>query len=88
MPGGFEGLKALLWLAAMLLSLPLFIAAVRKLQAMGMLIAEISVTRAAGGEKTDAFRAIISNTILIAGCLALIPFVLVLSSPSCPRAMC
>lgn len=83
-PGGFEGLKAMLWLAAMLLSLPLFIAAVRKLQAMGMLIGEISVTRVAGGANTDAYRAIISTTILVAGCLALIPLVLVLSSAILP----
>jgi len=83
-PGGLEGLKAMLWLAAMLLSLPLFIAAVRKLQAMGMLIGEISVTRVAGGAHTDAYRGIISTTILIAGCLGLVPFVLVLSSAILP----
>ena len=83
-PGGFEGAKALLWLAAMLLSLPMFIAAIRKLQAMGMLIAEISVSRAAAGENTEAFRAIVSTTILVAGCLGLLPFVLVLSSAILP----
>jgi len=83
-PGGLEGLKALLWLAVMLLSLPLFIATVRKLQAMGMLISEISVSRAAAGAHTDAFRAIVSNTILIAGCVGLLPFVLVLSSAILP----
>jgi CPA2 family monovalent cation:H+ antiporter-2 len=83
-PGGVEGLKALLWLAAMLVSLPMFIASVRKLQAMGMLIAEVSVTRAAAGEKTDAYRALISTTIFAAGCLGLGPFVLVLSSAILP----
>jgi len=83
-PGGLEGAKALLWLAAMLLSLPMFIAAIRKLQAMGMLIAEISVSRAAAGENTEAFRAIVSTTILVAGCLGLLPFVLVLSSAILP----
>ncbi len=83
-PGGFEGLKALLWLGAMLISLPLFIAAVRKLQATGMLISEISVSRAAGGAHTDAYRTIISTTILIAGCFGLMPFVLMLSSTILP----
>ena len=83
-PGGIEGAKALLWLAAMLLSLPLFIAAVRKFQALGMLVAEISVTRAAAGKNTDPLRAVVSNTILVAGCLALIPFVLALSSAILP----
>jgi len=83
-PGGFEGLKALLWFGATLLSLPLFIAAIRKLQAMGMLISEISVSRAAGGAHTDAYRTIISTTILIAGCLGLLPFVLMLSAAILP----
>jgi CPA2 family monovalent cation:H+ antiporter-2 len=83
-PGGFEGLKALLWLGAMILSLPLFIAAIRKLQAMGMLISEISVKRSAGGAHTDAYRTIISTTILIGGCLGLLPLVLMLSSAILP----
>jgi CPA2 family monovalent cation:H+ antiporter-2 len=83
-PGGIEGLKALLWLAAMLISLPLIIAAVRKLQAMGMLIAEVSVTRRAGGQNTEAYRGIISTTILAAGCLGLLPFIFVLSAAILP----
>jgi CPA2 family monovalent cation:H+ antiporter-2 len=83
-PGGFEGLKALLWLGAMLVSLPFFIAAIRKLQAVGLLIAEISVTRGAGGANTDAYRAIISTTILAAGCLGLLPFILGLSAAILP----
>ena len=49
-----------------------------------MLIAEISVTRAAAGKNTDPLRAVVSSTILVAGCLALIPFVLVLSSAILP----
>jgi CPA2 family monovalent cation:H+ antiporter-2 len=83
-PGGFEGLKALLWLAAMLVSLPLFIASVRKLQAMGLLIAEMSVSRKAAGANTDALRAIVSTTVLVAGCLGLLPFVLTLSTAILP----
>jgi CPA2 family monovalent cation:H+ antiporter-2 len=83
-PGGMNGLKSILWFAAMLVSLPLFIAAVRKLQAMGMLIGELSVSRAAGGANTDAYRAMISTTILAAGCLGLLPFVLMLSSTILP----
>ena len=83
-PGGFEGAKALLWLAAMLLSLPLFIASLRKLQAMGLLVGEISVSQNAGGENTDALRAIISTTVGVVGSLALVPFVLGLSSTILP----
>jgi CPA2 family monovalent cation:H+ antiporter-2 len=83
-PGGLEGGKALLWLAAMILSLPLFIAAIRKLQAMGMLVGEVSVRRAVAKEKTEAFRAIISTTVVVAGSLALVLLVLGLSSTILP----
>ncbi|MGC3988546.1 MAG: cation:proton antiporter [Chthoniobacteraceae bacterium] len=83
-PGGLSGMKAILWLGAMLLSLPLFIAAIRKLQALAMLISELSVTRAAAGEKTDAYRAIITTTIVLVGCAGLLPFVFVLSSTIMP----
>jgi CPA2 family monovalent cation:H+ antiporter-2 len=77
-------LKALLWLGAMVLSLPLLIASFRKLQAMAMLISEVSVTREAAGEKTLPLRAIVSGTIVAVGCGGLMLFVLVLSSAILP----
>src|SRR4030095_7665065 len=51
---GEEGLKALLWLSAMVLLLPLLIATFRKLQALGLLIAETNVSQAAAGERAPA----------------------------------
>ncbi|MEO7932439.1 MAG: cation:proton antiporter [Chthoniobacterales bacterium] len=83
-PGGIEGLKAFLWLGAMLLALPLFIAVIRKLQAAAMLISEITVHRDAAGERTEALRAIIVSVVMIAGSLALILIVLLLSSTILP----
>ena len=53
-------LKAALWFAAVICSLPLFIATTRKLQALGMLIAETKVTKAAAGEGTSAIRAVVA----------------------------
>jgi CPA2 family monovalent cation:H+ antiporter-2 len=83
-PGGENGVKAVLWLGAMLVSLPMLIAVFRKLQAAGMLVSEMSVTSAAAGKNTAPLRAIVSNTVLIAGCLGLLLFLLLLSSAILP----
>ena len=79
-----EWLKGALWLAAVILSLPMFIATSRKLQALGLLIAETKVTKAAAGERTAAIRAVVAQVIPIAGTVALGLFVLVLSSALLP----
>ena len=50
-PGGANGMKALLWLGAMVVSLPMLIAVLRKLQAAGILVGELSVARSAGRRK-------------------------------------
>ena len=81
---GREGLKAVLWLAAAVLSLPMLIATFRKLQALGLLVAETKVTEAAAGERMTAYRAIVAQIIPIAGTVALGLFVLVLSSALLP----
>ena len=84
-PGlGEEGLKAVLWLAATVLSLPMLIATFRKLQALGLLVAETKVTPAAAGERTAAIRAIVAQGVPIAGTVVLGLFVLVLSSALLP----
>ena len=77
-------LKAGLWLAAAVLSLPMFIATFRKLQALGMLIAETKVTRAAAGERTAAIRSVVAHVVPIVGTVALGLFVLLLSSALLP----
>jgi CPA2 family monovalent cation:H+ antiporter-2 len=83
-PGGVDGMKAILWLTAMFLSLPMLIASVRKWQALCMLLSELSVSRAAGGKNTDALRAVVSNIIFVAGCVGLGLLVLLLSSAILP----
>jgi CPA2 family monovalent cation:H+ antiporter-2 len=83
-PGGLNGLKAMLWLGTMVVSLPLLIASFRKLQAMAMLISEISVTREAAGERTIPIRAIVSGTIVAVGCGGFLLFILLLSSAILP----
>jgi monovalent cation:H+ antiporter-2, CPA2 family len=79
-----QWLKTALWLAAVILSLPMFIATVRKLQALGLLIAQTKVTEAAAGERTAAIRAVVAQVIPITGTVALGLFVLVLSSALLP----
>lgn len=79
-----ESLKAALWLMAVVLSLPLLIATFRKLQALGLLVAETRVSRAAAGERTAAIRAVVAQVVPIAGTVALGLFVLVLSTALLP----
>src|SRR5262245_27336325 len=79
-----EWLKGALWLTAVILSLPMFIATSRKLQALGLLIAQTKVSEAAAGERTAAIRAIVAQVVPIAGTVALGLFVLVLSSALLP----
>lgn len=79
-----ESLKSALLLAAVLFSLPMFIATFRKLQALGLLLAETRVTEAAAGERTPAIRAVVAQVVPIAGTIALGLFLLVLSSALLP----
>ena len=81
---GEEGLKAALWLAAAVLSLPMLIATWRKLQALGLLVADTKVTPAAAGERTAAIQAVVAQVVPIAGAIGLSLFVLLLSSTLLP----
>jgi CPA2 family monovalent cation:H+ antiporter-2 len=76
--------NALLWLAAVLVSLPLLIATFRKLQALGLLVAEIKVPDGAAGERTPAVRAVIARAIPLVGVVALGLYILMLSSALLP----
>ncbi|MBE2181308.1 MAG: cation:proton antiporter [Chthoniobacterales bacterium] len=84
MPGGEDGVKALAWLGTMIVSFPLLVAIWRKLEAGAMMVSEISVGRPAAGENTGAFRAIVANTIIVAGTLVMGLWLLVLSSALLP----
>ncbi len=83
-PGGEIGLNACLWLGATVLSLPLLIANFRKLQALGLLVAEVSVRPEAAGERTASIRAVIAQAIPLAGAVTLALLVLALSSTLLP----
>lgn len=83
-PGGIDGLKGMLWLSAMVLSLPMLIAIVRKWQAFGMLVGEMSVSHAAAGERTQALRGVVSGVVFVAGCAGLFLLMLVLSTAVLP----
>ncbi len=81
---GDESLKAALWLAAVIVSLPMFIATSRKLQALGLLIAETTVTPAAAGERAKPIQAVVAQVIPILGTVVLGVYVIVLSSTFLP----
>jgi len=79
-----EGFKAVLWLAAMVLSLPMLIATFRKLQALGLLVADTKVPASAAGERTAAIRAVVAQVVPLTGTVALGLYILVLSSTLLP----
>lgn len=82
-PERFGGKQALLWTLAMLGSLPLIIATLRKIQALSMMISELTV-KGGGARQKAAMRTIVSNTLLFAGIVGLGLLVLLLSSALLP----
>lgn len=80
-----ETFSTLIWIAAVMLSMPMLIATSRKFQALGLLIAETRVTTIAAGTRTEAIRAIVSQVVPIAGTVSLAIYVLILSSSLLPR---
>jgi CPA2 family monovalent cation:H+ antiporter-2 len=84
LPGGDEQINAILWVTAALLSLPLMIATYRKLQALGLLIAEIAGARLKKEPRAAAIQTVIANTIPVAGAIGMGLHLLVLSSAVLP----
>jgi CPA2 family monovalent cation:H+ antiporter-2 len=78
------GRKTFLWLAALLLSLPVCIAFIRKLQAFSMMLAELTIREGRSAKQKTAFRALLSNTILFTGVIMVSLLLLLLSSPLLP----
>jgi CPA2 family monovalent cation:H+ antiporter-2 len=83
-PRGEDGVKAALWLGAMLLSLPFLIALFRKLRALGMLLSEMSVTRGSQGKDGSTLRSLVANVILAAGSVVVMLVLVLLSSAILP----
>lgn len=78
------GHRSVLWLAAVVLAMPMFVATFRKLQALGLLVAELAVAETAAGERTAAIRSIVAQAIPMTGLVALVLFGLALSSALLP----
>jgi CPA2 family monovalent cation:H+ antiporter-2 len=81
---GNEWLKSALWLAAFLLSLPMFIATARKLQALGILLAETRVSEAAAGERTAPIRSFVATVVPMVGTVVMGIYVVMLGSALLP----
>ncbi len=81
---GIAAHRSILWLAAAVLSLPLFIASFRKLQALGLLLAETRVRRSVAGRHTEAIRALVAHIVPSVGLVALAVFGLAVSSALLP----
>jgi len=92
LPGGDEWAKAILWFGAVLLTLPLFVATYRKLQALGLLLSELAqrhlpkLPGPEGKSRETAIQAIIGSAVPLIGAIGMGLLVLVLSSAILPSA--
>ncbi|MEO8206050.1 MAG: cation:proton antiporter [Chthoniobacterales bacterium] len=84
LPADGERFDEVLWLIAMVLSLPMLIAVIRKLQAIGMLLSEMSVSPEIAGKNTHFFRGLIANTFFTISVAAVVALIALLSSPLLP----
>ena len=80
-------IKSLLWLAAIVLVLPVYMAAIRKLRALGMILAELGLPDRGNGETRKAeLRAVIANAFWTFTLLLLAGFTFGLSYATLPSA--
>lgn len=90
-PGWLAGIPAwlggggtLLWLGALVLSLPILLVTVRKLEAFGLILAELTVRPRASGRDVVALRALLGNMLWFIGTAVIAVLILVLSLPLLP----
>lgn len=76
--------KAILWGVALLISMPFLIATYRKIQALSMLLAEMSVTPEFAGAYTKSVRRLISELIPILSLVGIMLMIFVLSASILP----
>lgn len=74
-----------IWAGAFLVALPFLVASFRKLQALGLLVAEIRVPAESAGEGTQAIRSVIAQSIPLAGLAGMVVLLVVVSSPLLPN---
>jgi CPA2 family monovalent cation:H+ antiporter-2 len=79
-----DAVDAALWLLAVVVALPLFIATIRKLQAVGLLVAETKVNAQALGERAKAVRHMVAQVVSLSGTGGVILYGLLLSSALLP----
>lgn len=77
-------LNAVLWFGAVFLSLPLLIAAYRKLEALGLLVAEQRVKRLSSETRAKEIKSVIATTIPLAGAIGMGLLIFSLSAPLLP----
>jgi CPA2 family monovalent cation:H+ antiporter-2 len=74
-----NAVNSVLWLAAIVAVLPVYIAAFRKLKALGMMIAELGITEKGNWERRTELRAIVANGFLVFALVLLAAFTFGLS---------
>ncbi len=76
--------RIVMWLAAVVASLPLYAATIFKIRALAMLLAEISVPETVHAPWTRQVRAVITHTVTLAGIAGMVLLTLMLSSTLLP----
>ncbi len=76
--------RTVIWLGGAVASLPLFIANYRKLQAVGLLIADLTTTKSVEAARRASIQTIVSQIIALTGTAVLTLFALLLSSAVLP----
>jgi CPA2 family monovalent cation:H+ antiporter-2 len=84
MPERFGGMKTLCWLGALVLSTPIYIATLRKMEAMGLMLGELATAGTWGSNRTAILRPLLAQIIRIAQVLALFFLSLLFSLPLLP----
>ena len=83
-PPALGGPEALIWLGAILLALPILVAALRNIRALAAILAEISVVTSAGPAQAAIQRAVVRGVLTGAASLAVLVWLLVLSAAVLP----
>jgi monovalent cation:H+ antiporter-2, CPA2 family len=72
--------QVLVWLGVMLVTAPIYLASIRKIQAMSMLISEISVPAATTGNQGGAARYVIGQVFVLVSLLGMLVLTILLST--------
>ncbi|MDX9975171.1 MAG: cation:proton antiporter [FCB group bacterium] len=81
---GLGGARTVLWFSAVLLALPVLVATLRKLRAVAMVLAELTVKPLSSGEPNYALRSAIANTLFAFAAASVCALVLLLGTALLP----